>query len=83
MANRLPFSLCRLLVQMGSVVYSPSKREQSSQKPYLGLDQDDGRSSMAGWLNSLNGISNQRVAENDARDYKLMRALWNKAKMKK
>ena len=68
---------------MGSVVYSPSKGEQSSQKPYLGLDQDDGRSLMAGWLNSLNGISNQRVADNDARDYKLMRALWNKAKTKK
>lgn len=75
--------LCCLLVQMGSIVFHPGKGEQSSQKPYLGLDQEDGRSSTSGWLNSLNGISNQRVAENDARDYKLMRTLWNKIKSKK
>lgn len=68
---------------MGSVVFNPSKIRQSSQKPYLGLDQDDGRSSMGIWLNNLNGISNQRVAETDVRDYKLMRGLWNKAKTKK
>jgi len=68
---------------MGNVVYNPSKGDQSSQKPYLGLEEDDGRSSVANWLNSLNGISNQRVADSDARDYKLMRALWNKAKAKK
>jgi len=72
-----------ILVQMGSVVFNPSKGKQSTQKPYLGLDQDDGRSTTTSWVNSLNGISNQRVAETDARDYKLMRTLWNKIKTKK
>ena len=71
------------IIQMGSVVFNPSKGEQSSKTPYLGLDQEDGRSSTSSWLYSLNGISNQRVAETDIRDYKLMRGLWHKAKTKK
>lgn len=69
--------------QMGTIVFDPSKGEWLSPKPYLGLDQDDGRSSVNSWINSLNGISNQRAAENDARDYKLIRGLWNKIKLKR
>jgi len=68
---------------MGTIVFDPSKGEWLSPKPYLGLDQDDGRSSINNWINSLNGISNQRVAENDSRDYKLIRGLWNKIKTKR
>ena len=68
---------------MGTIIFDPSKGEWLSPKPYLGLDQDDGRSSVNSWINSLNGISNQRVAENDARDYKLIRGLWNKIKLKR
>ena len=68
---------------MGTIVFDPSKGDWLSTKPYLGLDQDDGRSSINSWVNSLNGISNQRVAENDARDYKLIRGLWSKIKMKR
>ena len=75
------FNVLRL--QLGTIVFDPSKGEWLSQKPYLGLDQDDGRSSISSWINSLNGIGNQRVADNDARDYKLIRGLWNKIKSKR